>query len=110
MKKLASLLAQGRVSREIVQCRPLFCEVIDVDLGGGYGDLTIRCLAKFDGEVEILDLMFGSTGVRILESAMAGIRVATCSVAKSSGIDSTACSDRLRRHTDEPGTHRSAGT
>lgn len=56
--------------------RALLCRVMDVDLGVGFGDMIVRCLAHCDGQVELLDLMFAAIDVQILESTIADTRLA----------------------------------
>lgn len=84
--------------------RALLCRVMDVDLGVGFGDLTVRCLAHSDGQVELLDLMFAAIDVQILESAIVDTRMAAIAVGRSSNCGSTACSDGQCRSSNQAGT------
>jgi len=94
-------------SLDSAPARPLLCRVMDVDLGVGFGDMTVRCLAHCDGQVELLDLMFAAIDVQILESAITDTRMAASVVGKSPNRGSTACSDGHCRSSDQSGTTHS---
>ena len=90
--------------------RALLCRVMDVDLGVGFGDMTVRCLAHSDGQVELLDLMFAAIDVQILESAIADTRMAASAVVPLPNCGSTACSGGHCRSSDQAGTSESRET
>lgn len=110
MKHSSVTMATAPSSPQAASCRALLCQVSDIDRGAGFGDLTIRCLVRCDGHVEVLDLMFAAIDIQILESAIADTRLAACGAGKSSVCDSTVCSGERCHCSYRAGTRRSEET
>ena len=86
-----------RMSTDKAVRRVLLCEVLDIDIGAKFRDVTIRCLAHGDGSAEILDLMFGSVDVQTLVEAITVMRFDQVASSDSTEGLSNACSNRRGR-------------
>ena len=95
MKQFDLQMPVSRISPRTTPSRILLCKVVNVDLVPGFGDLTVRCLARDDGHVEVVDLMFPAIDVAILASAISICSLAASSPDRSSNCDSTASLDQV---------------
>ena len=103
MRPDARLELSSRSVNGAMPQRILLCRILDIDLGVGFADLTIRCVAHADGSATSVDLMFVAIDVQILRAAIVDAPVTTDNVRKSSDGTRAVSLHRRGRSFGEPG-------
>ena len=108
MTELAELASSASANSESATCRMLLCRILDIESGTGFGDLTVRCIARGEGDVEVFDLMFVEVDVQLLASVLTQTLVAASASGRLLVWHSAVCAQRHLCRSGKTGSGPSA--